>query len=217
MPPVLKSTVAATYVRDIDASREFYQLLGFAEHSAGKAESSAWCALHHSGQRVLLAATRPPLEVPHLPLLFYFFFDDLAGVIAALETGGVEVERLGRAPHALGGEARVTDPDGNTILLGQPEPSVPGQQLDAVSRFSLLKEAAAVAAKAGVPAVACQITDERGAACANAAEVRLADAAGTSAWACLSHAEEILIVVPGAFVADESDDGIAAFLARRHG
>jgi catechol 2,3-dioxygenase-like lactoylglutathione lyase family enzyme len=217
MSPLLESMVAAAYVRDIDVSRAFYELLGFREHSSGKAENSAWCALQHGGHRVLLAATRPPLEIPHLPLLFYFFFDDLDGAIAGLEARGVEVERLGRAPHAPGGEARVTDPDGNTILLGQPSPPVPGRPEDAVSRFSLLREAAAVVAKTGAAPAACQVADERGLTCANAAEVRLADAAGTSTWACLGHAEEILIVVPGAFVASEADEGIAAFLARRHG
>ena len=63
--------VAVTYVRDIGASRAFYELLGFREHSSGRADSSAWLALHRDGHSVLLASTRPPLDIPRLPLLFY--------------------------------------------------------------------------------------------------------------------------------------------------
>ena len=73
MTSALRSMVAATYVRNIDTSRSFYELLGFHEHSAGRAATSAWSYLHHSAQWVLLASTRPPLDVPRLPLLFYFF------------------------------------------------------------------------------------------------------------------------------------------------
>jgi predicted lactoylglutathione lyase len=42
MTPAVQSMVAATYVRDIDTSRAFYELLGFHEQSAGKAATSAW-------------------------------------------------------------------------------------------------------------------------------------------------------------------------------
>jgi hypothetical protein len=45
--------------------------------------------------------------------------------------------------------------------------------------------------------------------------VKLADAAGDTAWACLAHADEILVTVPGAFVASQNERGIAWFLSRR--
>jgi hypothetical protein len=45
----------------------------------------------------------------------------------------------------------------------------------------------------------------------------LADSAGTAVWTCIAHAEEILVMVPGAFVASEEDTGIANYLSRRHG
>jgi hypothetical protein len=48
---------------------------------------------------VLLTATRPALDMPQLPLLFYFFFEDLDSVIASLAAAGVEVARLGHAPR----------------------------------------------------------------------------------------------------------------------
>jgi catechol 2,3-dioxygenase-like lactoylglutathione lyase family enzyme len=217
--PALQSMVAVTYVRDIDASRAFYALLGFREQRAGRAETSAWSSLEHGEHLLLLTATRPPLEIPPLPLLFYFFFDDVDGVLAALTEAGIDVTRLGQAPHALGGEAKVTDPDGNTVLLGQREPSGlrAAGPAGAVSRFSLLREAAAVIAARGNPGHGCRVPDADGQPCELTAEVRLADSEGATAWACIGHAEEVLVMVPGAFVASDEGHGIAAFMARRRG
>jgi len=53
--------------------------------------------------------------------------------------------------------------------------------------------------------------------CELTAEVRLADSAGATVWACLGQAEEVLVMVPGAFVSSDEEHGIAAFLARRTG
>src|ERR1700676_5554500 len=117
--PMTPSMVAVTYFRDIDSSRAFYELLGFREQSVGRAATSAWSALEHAGLSVLLAGTSPPLELPPLPLLFYFFCEDPDAVVAVLTAAGVEVARTGHPPHALGGEVKVLDPDGNTVLVGQ--------------------------------------------------------------------------------------------------
>jgi catechol 2,3-dioxygenase-like lactoylglutathione lyase family enzyme len=210
--------VAVTYVRDVGASRTFYELLGFREHSSGKADTSAWLALHRDGHYVLLASTRPPLDIPRLPLLFYFWFDDLDAVLGALDAARVEVAHTGHPPHALGGEVKLLDPDGNTILLGQRERSASQQPADddeASPRFSLLKEAAGLVEARGGTTVMCQVSDAHGAPCGLRAEVKLADAAGDTVWACLAHADEILVTVPGAFIASQDEPGIGWFLSRR--
>jgi catechol 2,3-dioxygenase-like lactoylglutathione lyase family enzyme len=206
MPAGMESMIAVAYVRDIDAARAFYELLGFRPDSARRSETSAWLVLRQGDHTVLLTCTWPPLELPALPLLFYFFYDDLEAVLAVLEGAGVEVARLGQAPHAAGGEARLADPDGNTILLGQRQSSGPADGDAAVSRFSLL----------GGPAAACQVSEPGGEPCPAPAEVRLADSCGTAIWACLAHADEVLVTVPGAFVASEEGSGIANFMALRH-
>ncbi len=210
--------VAVTYVRDIDTSRAFYELLGFREHSAGRAATSAWLALHRDGHFVLLASTRPPLDIPRLPLVFYFFFTDLDPVVGVLEAARVEVARMGHPPHALGGEVKVADPDGNTVLLGQRERSA-SQPLaaddDTSPRFSLLTEAAALVEAHGGTTATCQINDIHRMPCGNKADVKLADSEGDTASACLAHAEEILVTVPGAFIASQDGQGIAGFLSRR--
>jgi|ERR1700722_5928535 len=223
MTPV-QSMIAVTYVRDIDSARAFYELLGFREQSAGRAETSAWSALHQGDLSVLLAYTRPPLEIAPLPLMFYFFCHDLDAIVAGLGTAGVEVTRTGHPPHAPGGEVKVLDPDGNTILIGQQERSASPEgtegtegteEAEATVRFSLLKEAAAAVSAQGGSTVGCQVPAPDGTPCPDKAEVKLADSGGDVAWACLAHAEEILITVPAAFIASRGEPGLANFLSHR--
>jgi catechol 2,3-dioxygenase-like lactoylglutathione lyase family enzyme len=220
MTPV-QSMIAVTYVRDIDSARAFYELLGFREQSAGRAETSAWSALHQGDLSVLLAYTRPPLEIAPLPLMFYFFCHDLDAIVAGLGTAGVEVTRTGHPPHAPGGEVKVLDPDGNTILIGQQERSASTEGTEgtegaeATVRFSLLKEAAAAVSAQGGSTVGCQVPASGGTPCPDKAEVKLADSGGDVAWACLAHAEEILITVPAAFIASRGEPGLANFLSLR--
>jgi catechol 2,3-dioxygenase-like lactoylglutathione lyase family enzyme len=209
--------VAATYVKDIDASRAFYGLLGLVEHSSGSAEASAWSVMQHEGVSVLLASTGPALDIPALPLLFYFFYDDIEAVVGVLEQAGVPVIRTGHPPHALGGEVKVLDPDGNTVLLGQQDRPASGAPADdeGLIRFSILREAAALVSARGGAGQACQVPGRGGGRCPDQADVKLADSLGDSAWFCLPHAEEILVTVPAAFIASHDDRGIAAFLASR--
>ncbi|HLX51462.1 MAG TPA: VOC family protein [Streptosporangiaceae bacterium] len=214
MKPVLRRMDAATYVKDIEASRAFYELLGFAEVRSGRGPSSAWSALRNGRDTVLLTATWPPLPVPRFPLLFYFFFEDLDALLNGLGDAGLKPVRLGHPPHAPGGEAKVTDPDGNTILLGQEARSPgqpPGQEEDEQDWFSILKEAAALVQARGGTTAHCEIS-RTGKSCSQRAEIKRADPAGHSAWVCMTHADEILMTVPGAFIASQ-DEGLAAFLA----
>ncbi len=215
MIPRARSMIAATYVHDIDASRAFYRLLGVHEHSSGKEEDSAWTVMRHEGVSVLLASTGPALEVPALPLLFYFFYDDIEAVIGVLERAGGPVIRTGHPPLALGGVVKVLDPDGNTVLLGQrerPASAAPAED-EGLIRFSVLREAAALVSAQGGARQACQAGGRAGGRCPDQAQVKLADSRGDSAWVCLPHAEEILVTVPAAFIASHDDRGLAAFLA----
>jgi catechol 2,3-dioxygenase-like lactoylglutathione lyase family enzyme len=217
MTPQVRSMIAATYVKDIGTSRAFYELLGFREHSSGKAEVSAWSVMRHDEVSVLLAMTGPVLKMPCVPLLFYFFYEDLDVVVGGLGRAGVPVTRTGHPPHALGGEVKVLDPDGNTVLLGQRERSAsqaPAEDEGQI-RFSILREAAALVSSRGGAAQTCQISGPDNRRCASQAEVKLADSRGDSAWVCLPHAEQILVTVPAAFIASHDDRGIAPFLADR--
>ena len=213
----VQSMIAVTYIKDIDASRAFYELLGFGEHSSGKAGTSAWSVMRYEEVSVLLAMTGSAPGIPPLPMLFYFFYEDLGAVVGALGRAGVPVTRTGHPPHALGGEVKVLDPDGNTVLLGQRER--PASQAPAGDeghiRFSILREAAALVASRGGATQACEVAGPDSRHCPNQAEVKLADSLGDSAWACLMHAEQILVTVPAAFIASHDDRGIAPLLADR--
>ena len=214
----VQSMIAVTYVRDMETSRAFYELLGFSEYSSGKADTSAWSTMRSGEVSVLLAMTGQAPVIPPLPMLSYFFYEDIGAVTCALERAGVPVTRTGHPAHALGGEARVLDPDGNTVLLGQRERSAAQAPADDEGelRFSLLQEAAAlVAARGGVRTV-CAVTGPDGRQCPDQAEVKLADSLGDKAWFCLVHAEHVLMTVPTAFIASHEDRGIAAFLAGGH-
>src|SRR5262249_31271971 len=218
MAPAVLEMVSATYVRDIHESRRFYELLGFAEQSSGKAETSAWSALQHGDYLVLLTSTQPPLDIPRLPLLFYFYFDDVDSAIESLRSADVEVLHMGHPPHALGGEAQTADPDGNTVPLGQRVRSATQPHPlsdDASPRFSLLKEAASAVAERGGTKARCRVVDIDGASCRQRASVKLADSAGDSIWACLDHADEILVSVRGAFIASQAEQGISGSFPRR--
>jgi hypothetical protein len=61
----------------------------------------------------------------------------------------------------------------------------------------------------------CQLTDIDGNSCGQPASVKLADSAGDALWACLDHADEILVTVRGAFIANQAEEGIAGYLSRR--
>jgi len=115
---------------------------------------------------------------------------------------------------------KLLDPDGNTVLLGQRERSAsqpPAADDEASPHFSLLKEAAALVEARGGTTVLCQVGDIGGVPCGKRAEVKLADAAGDTVWACLAHADEILVTVPGSFIASQDEPGIGWFLSRRRG
>jgi catechol 2,3-dioxygenase-like lactoylglutathione lyase family enzyme len=214
----LMSMVAATYVRDLDRSRAFYSALGFTETSAGRNELSAWSSLHHGDHSVLLVTSTPAVDIPELPLLFYFFIDDLAAAMRSLQSAGTDVAHVGYPPHARAGEAKTLDPDGNTILLGQREHAADQPHMAETApseRFSLLKEAAALARARTVPQMSCQINDVERNPCTRPAEVKLADSWGSTAWACIPHAEEALVMAPASFIANEDEKGLDLFLASR--
>jgi catechol 2,3-dioxygenase-like lactoylglutathione lyase family enzyme len=218
VPARVEGLVATTYVADIAASRQFYGLLGFRETRAGEGPVSAWSYLSRDDFCILLVSTTPTLGVRDLPLLFYFYVDDVDAMAADFEAAGQSVEHEGYPPHALGGEVKLVDPDGNTILLGQRERSESQRIDEATARsdhFSLLRESAALIRRRGGAPTRCEVAQRDGARCEAAADVKLADSWGDTAWACLPHAEEVLVSARGAFLATTDDQGLGAFLKHR--
>jgi hypothetical protein len=63
MKPVLRRMDAATYVKDIETSRAFYELLGFYELQSGRGPASAWSAMRNGRDTVLLTCTQVVVPV----------------------------------------------------------------------------------------------------------------------------------------------------------
>jgi catechol 2,3-dioxygenase-like lactoylglutathione lyase family enzyme len=219
MQGVVSEAVPVCYVRNLDRARDFYALFGFAELRGGEAGGSRWSYLRSGANTVLLAAVQPPLIGVELPLLIYFYVDDLGAVGVRLAAAGVKVEHVGYPDHAPGGEVRVIDPDGNVLLVGQRTAVAPEDRVEPTgeaARFSLMHRAAeAVGHRGGAPQ-RCQIGYPDGEPCERPAEVKLADPWGETVWGCIPHADEALVVARSAFIATEDGLGLGPFLRDRH-
>ncbi|GGM74859.1 hypothetical protein GCM10011609_08460 [Lentzea pudingi] len=86
------------------------------------------------------------------------------------------------------------------------------RRADAAAELTTRMQAAA-AAQAGAPhPELCQLGGQAG--CTAAAELKVADSWGDSAWGCPAHVEEVLIHVRSVFIAGEELGGLAAYLNR---
>jgi predicted enzyme related to lactoylglutathione lyase len=206
------------YVGQIERSRAFYALFGYSEQRTGSSGDSRWCYLQCGDFTILLAAVQPPLITVELPLLVYLWVDDIAAVLHRVQDAGFSAEHAGYPDHAPGGEARVTDPDGNVVLFGQ-QVAVPLEARVAPSgepaRFSLIRQAAEAASRRGGAPLHCQIGGPGGEPCANPAEVKLADPWGDTVWGCVQHVDEALIEARSSFIATEDGRGLGPFLRNR--
>lgn len=218
MRGVVSAAVPVCYVREIERSRDFYALFGFAEQRSGGDGGSRWSYLQCGSVTLLIAAVEPPLISVELPLLIYLYVDELVEVMRSLQEAGRQAELVGYPEHAPGGEARTTDPDGNVVLFGQRVAVAIEDRLeptgDAV-RFSLLQQAAEAVSRRGGAPTHCQVGGVGDVSCADPAEVKLADPWGETVWGCMNHAEEVLLHARSAFIATEDGLGLGPFLRNR--
>jgi len=202
--------VVAIRVRDLTVSRRFYRALGFLDESGEPAAGTACAALRH-GECGLLLTESGPVPRGHGPLLLGVDVDDVEAVVGALRDGGFDVS-ISANPGAPRVRASVPDPDGNTVLIGQ---AAQHAAHGAIASRSLFAETVAELAAESLTTRDCQVRDVDLRPCGQSASVKLADSAGESVWACLDHADEILVTVRGAFIASNADPGVGSFLARR--
>ncbi|MEV4514204.1 VOC family protein [Dactylosporangium sp. NPDC049525] len=218
MLSTVEASVPVLYVSDVDRSVPFYALLGWSALRTGGDGTSRWCYLRCGELTMLLAAVQPRLITVELPLLVYFYVDNLEAALDALNAGGYAAERVGYPDHAPGGEGRVRDPDGNVILLGQ-RTAVAAENRKAATgaeaRFSLIRQAAEAVSQRGGAPEHCQVGQSDRTRCEESAQVKLTDSWGDSAWACTTHTEEVLFNVRGAFIAVEDGEGLGQFLRGR--
>lgn len=223
MSSQVRSVVPVVYVADQGRAQAFYRLLGFAVAGEGTGDGGDWTLLQSGELSVILATGAQGLQPDSGPAVLYVVLPELDPVLAALTAAGYDAEHLGYPDHAPGGEARATDADGHGVMLGQPT-ALPaaGDKAGALrapgadgSRGGTLRAAAEAVSRRGGAAQRCQIGLSGGAPCPTDAEVKLADSWGDTAWACIEHADEVLVNARGAFIANEDAQGLAQFLRLR--
>jgi hypothetical protein len=212
--------VPVVYVTDIDLSVGFYTLLGFDVQVNGTADEWRYAYLTCEAASILLAAGGSVWSAEQGPVLLYLRLADVEVAGRALEEAGHTAEHLGYPDHAPGGEIKVFDPDGHGLLLGQVTGAPPADRevIDGANeRANVLVRAAEAARRRGVTPHRCQFPLAVDRPCPESADVKLADSWGDSTWACLPHAEEIMLNARGAFIASEDSEGLAVYLRRRQG
>lgn len=213
----VSSVVPVIYVTDVERSERFYALLGFTVSGSGSGSDDAWrWSFLQCGERSLLLASDGTAPGPDPgPASLYVSVTDLQSVGRALAEVGITLEVIGYPDHAPGGEARISDPDGHGILLGQPTGVPPAAADGDDGRRGTLKAAAAAMQQRGVEAHLCQVGTTAGGSCDRPAEVKLADSWGDTLWSCMAHADEVLINARGAFIATEDGQGLGQYLRLR--
>ncbi|MBL9031480.1 MAG: hypothetical protein JNM80_07200 [Phycisphaerae bacterium] len=145
MPPTIHRLVPYVYVTDVEATLDFYALLGF---EAGRVERFpdgrlmwAWAECRGAGgvgPAIMFERSSGPPDPMTRDTFFYMHCDDAEGLRARLLAAGLgdggrflgrgtspmtprTVYEMSRPAYMPGGEFRVHDPDAYAILIGQCE------------------------------------------------------------------------------------------------
>lgn len=130
--------VPFVHVADVEASLDFYALLGFVPQNIMRdARGCAFWALAQSGKgEIMLARADGPIDAGRQAVLLYMYSPDVATLRRHLLAGGLRdgavysgAASLGDGPRMVfevahphympAGEVRIADPDGYVILVGQ--------------------------------------------------------------------------------------------------
>jgi catechol 2,3-dioxygenase-like lactoylglutathione lyase family enzyme len=116
----IRSLVPFVHVRDVAASIEFYEKLGFAVHNTltpDGAGAPVWAWLQCDDAQLMLARADAPVVAGEQAVMFYLYVDDVDAKHAELRAAGVAAGDIRIEFYAPRGEFRVTDPDGYTLMV----------------------------------------------------------------------------------------------------
>jgi catechol 2,3-dioxygenase-like lactoylglutathione lyase family enzyme len=117
----VKSLVPMAFVRSVPRSIEFYRKLDFDvghTHTPEGGDEPVWAWLGSDGAHLMLARASHPVDPESQTVLFYLYCPDVAAFRAGLIEAGVEAAPIQRPFYAPRGEFRVTDPDGDALMIG---------------------------------------------------------------------------------------------------
>ena len=120
MDIVPKQLVALAYVADVQVSADFYRGLGFEvgnTHADPGSGEVVWAALERGNASLMLGKASEPVIASQQAVLFYLYYDDIAGTRAALAAQGLPVGEMGYPFYCPKGEFRLVDPDGYVLML----------------------------------------------------------------------------------------------------
>ena len=113
--------VAFAHVADVQASADFYAVLGLREGNRYVHEDVLdWVWLENGRARLMLARATEPVRPEAQGVLFYLYSVDLDGLRERLLAAGVE--GVGEIVDGRPGprrEMRVCDPDGYTLMIAE--------------------------------------------------------------------------------------------------
>ena len=114
------SLIPMAFVKSITRSVAFYGKLGFVvSHSHtpdGRAEP-VWVSLQSGSAHLMLSEATAPIDPREQAILFYVYSKDVVAFRTTLLEAGVDAGVMNHPFWAQGGEFRVTDPDGYTLLV----------------------------------------------------------------------------------------------------
>jgi hypothetical protein len=120
MAVALRSFVPMAHVKSVPESIRFYRLLGFELRNTfvpPDRSEPVWAWLESGNARLMVAAADEPVVPSQQAVLFYLYCDDVPGKRTELQAHGLAVGVIGSPFYAPGGEFRVEDPDGYTIMV----------------------------------------------------------------------------------------------------
>ena len=119
-PPLVHDFAAYVHVEDVRRSIAFYQLLGFEIGDTLEREGQLnWASLRCAGAWFMVARAEGPIDARKQAVLFYLHTSDVAGLRERLIAAGITVGEIRSTDYMPGGEIRIEDPDGYTLLIGQ--------------------------------------------------------------------------------------------------
>jgi catechol 2,3-dioxygenase-like lactoylglutathione lyase family enzyme len=115
--------VPFAHVASVKRSIGFYEMLGLdVRHSLASGEDGGdpcWAFLKCGDAELMVALATAPVVPSEQAVLFYLYTDDVVVLRDKLHAEGVAVSGIAHPGHMPGGEFRVEDPDGYTLLIGQ--------------------------------------------------------------------------------------------------
>lgn len=120
-PQIVIAVTPVIQVDDAARSVAFYEKLGFEVVSSFQADRhSAWTLLRAGAAELMLESAVEVVDTEAQGIFLYLYTPDVSALYAELERLGLNPSGLHNPPYMPAGEFRLSDPDGYTLLIGQP-------------------------------------------------------------------------------------------------